>query len=56
MEERFNINHFLGFRRMFLACYVQFRHEIESMCYTTKGDTMTKTNPSRVFRVILSAG
>jgi hypothetical protein len=27
-----------------------------SSCYTTKSDTVMKTNPSRVFQVILSAG
>jgi hypothetical protein len=57
MEEQFNINHFsFGFHRMFLAFYVQVTQEIGGMCYTTKSDTVTKTNPSQVFRVILSTG
>jgi hypothetical protein len=56
MEEQFNINHFLGFCRMFLAFHVQVTQETRGMCYTTKSDTVTKTNPSRVFQVILSAG
>jgi hypothetical protein len=56
MEEWFNINHFFGFRHMFLTFYVQVMQEIGGMCYTTKSDMVKKTNLSRVFRVILSAG
>jgi hypothetical protein len=56
MEEQLNINHFLGFCRMFLAFYVQVIQETGGMCYTTKSDTVKKANPSRVFRVILSTG
>jgi hypothetical protein len=41
---------------MFLAFYVQVTQETGGMCYTTKSDTVTKTNPSQVFQVILSAG
>jgi hypothetical protein len=41
---------------MFLDFYIQVTQEIGGMCYTTKSDMVTKTNPSRVFRVILSAG
>jgi hypothetical protein len=50
MDERFNINHFWGFCHMFLAFYVQVTQETGGICcYTTKSDTMTKTNPSRNF-------
>jgi hypothetical protein len=56
MEEWFNINHFFGFCCMFLAFYVQVMQETGGKCYTTKSDTMMKTNPSQVFQVILSAG
>jgi hypothetical protein len=56
MEERFNIYYFL----VFVACFLLFMSELRKkqggMCYTTKSDAAMKTNPSRVFRVILSAG
>jgi hypothetical protein len=56
MEEQFNINHYFGFRRIFLAFYVQVTQETRGMCYTKKSGMVTKTNLSRVFRGILSAG
>jgi hypothetical protein len=53
MEEWFNIYYFL----VFVACFLLFMSELckkqGGMCYTTKSDAATKTNPSRVFRVIL---
>jgi hypothetical protein len=41
---------------MFLAFYVQVTQETRGIYYTTKSDTVMKTNLSGVFYVILSVG
>jgi hypothetical protein len=56
MEERLNINHFLGFCCMFLSFYVQVIQETGGHVLHHKNDTVKKANPSRVFWVILSTG
>jgi hypothetical protein len=56
MEERFNINCFFVFVACFLLFMCRLQKKQGGMCYTTKSDTVTKTNPSQVFWVILSAG
>jgi hypothetical protein len=46
----------IGIFRGLAAEWALLHHIDESWFYTTKSDTVMKTNPSRVFRVILSAG
>jgi hypothetical protein len=55
MEERFNINLFWFSSHVSCFLCAGYVRNRGGMCYITKSDMVTKTNPSQVFRVILSA-
>jgi hypothetical protein len=48
------------YKSFFVTCFLlsmsRLRKNRGGMCDTTKSETVMKTNPSQIFRVILSAG